>query len=572
MNPSTRLLRPAALILGALLLLSCAGQKPPEGGPIDTVPPLIISTSPRQFATQYHDTRILLEFDKYVDHRSVESSIFISPNVGPLEFDWSGREVEIRFSENLRPGRTYVVTVGTDVIDLHNHNRMAEAFTLAFSTGDSIDRGAIKGKIFPIKPTDSPAGVMIFAYNLNGLDPDTLDPSRTKPDFVTQTGQGGEFFLRFLALGSYRLLAVRDEYRNLLYDPEADEFGVPAKDIQLTPSDTMQTDVWMQLAKEDTTAPRLIKATASDQRHLLLELSQALDTTGIAPGCFQISDTANGSSLEVLSASVVFPKLTGVLIVTDAQSADRRYRVRVENVRDLAGLAISPIANSLTFSGSATTDTVGPAVLSVSVADSSRSIDFRPDVEIDFSDAVVQASAEEGITLQDTSRQQIASTFRWLTDAAVVLRPREKLASKTWYQLRIELGKVRDLVGGSGTDTVRVWRFQTVDDELLSSVEGIVRDGSPTDTVGDVLLIAENIVRKPKETYQVKLRRPGTFVLRDILEGSYVLHAFRDRNGDQKYDAGRPYPFSRSERFTYYPDTLKVRARWPLEGVQLIFH
>jgi hypothetical protein len=572
MDLSASLLKSAAVALAVLLLSSCAGQRPPEGGPVDTVPPVIISTFPRQYATQYRGNRILLEFDKYVDHRSVEGSIFISPTVGPLEFDWSGREVEIRFSENLRPGRTYVVNVGTDVVDLHNRNRMAEAFTLAFSTGDSLDRGAIRGKVFPIKPTDSPSGVMIFAYNLKGLNPDTLNPCRTKPDYVTQTGEGGEIFLRFLALGPYRLLAVRDEYRNLVYDPETDEYGVPSKAVDLTLSDTIQSNIWMQLAKEDTTAPRLIKATAPDRRHLLVEFSQAVDTARVLPRFFQIADTADGRSLGVQSASALFPKLTSVLVVTQPQTAGRRYRVRVERLRDLGGIAISPIANSMTFSGSAATDTVGPAVLSVSIPDSSRDIDSQPDVQIDFSDAVRRGTAEQAITLQDTSRQQIPTSLRWLTDASVVLRPRERLVSKMWCRLSVELGKVRDLAGKSGRDTVRAWRFQTLDDELLSSIEGFVRDDSRTDAAGNIFLFAENIARKMRKTYQVKLERPGAFVLRDIIEGQYVLHAFRDRNRNQMYDAGRLYPFLNSERFTYYPDTLKVRARWPLDGVQLIFH
>jgi hypothetical protein len=217
-------------------------------------------------------------------------------------------------------------------------------------------------------------------------------------------------------------------------------------------------------------------------------------------------------------------------------------------------------------------DTVGPAVSSVSVPDSSRGVDFQPDLQIDFSDAVRKAAAEEAITLQDTSGQKISTSFHWLTDAAVILRPRQKLAGKMQYELRVELGKVRDFNGGAGRDTVRVWRFQTLDEEQLSSIEGFVRDDNPTDTVGDVYLIAENIAQQTRKTYQIKLGRPGPFALRDILEGSYVLHAFRDRNGDRNYGPGRPYPFVRSERFTYYPDTLKLRARWPLDDVQLILH
>jgi len=33
------------------------------------------------------------------------------------------------------------------------------------------------------------------------------------------------------------------------------------------------------------------------------------------------------------------------------------------------------------------------------------------------------------------------------------------------------------------------------------------------------------------------------------------------------YDSGKPFPFAFSERISHLSDTLKVRARWPLEGV-----
>jgi hypothetical protein len=54
-------------------------------------------------------------------------------------------------------------------------------------------------------------------------------------------------------------------------------------------------------------------------------------------------------------------------------------------------------------------------------------------------------------------------------------------------------------------------------------------------------------------------------------EGRYGIQAFEDLDGNGKYRSGLPYPFLPSARFAVYPDTVKVRARWSVEGVQIKF-
>jgi len=554
----------------SLLALSCAGQRAPEGGPLDTDPPVIVSTSPHNFTTHFHGQSISLEFDEYVDDRTLEESIFISPSVGALEFDWSGTVVEIRFSETLRQNTTYVINVGTDLMDLHNRNKMAQAFSLAFSTGDAIDRGVIEGKVYPIKPADFPSGVLLFAYNLSGLNPDTLNPQTTRPDYVTQTGKGGEFSLRHLSFGEYRLIAVRDAYKNLLYDPETDEYGVTSVGITLTDPDTIQSNMLIQLARADTTAPRLIKVTAPDQRHILAEFSEPVDTTVSMLRNFHAADTVGEHSVEIQSASVLFPKFTTVLLVTQRQTPDLRYRLKVEGIKDLNGMPISPLANSLTFSGSSAEDSLGPAIVSTSLTDSTTGVELQPEVLVHFSDALKRESADGAIALLDSARKEIPIELHWLTDLSIALEPRTKLLSKMWYKMVVNLGRLSELTGKRGPDTTQVIRFQTFDQGLFSSIEGVIADKRSSDQVGAIFVIAENISRKNTKPYTVVPRQDGAFTVKDVVEGQYVLHAFRDRNQNKKYDSGSLIPFTSSERFVYYPDTLKVRARWPLEGVQLI--
>ncbi|MCI0706020.1 MAG: Ig-like domain-containing protein [Ignavibacteriae bacterium] len=553
----------------SVLFVSCAGQVPPSGGPPDTEPPRIISTYPAPYTLRFSDNRIAFEFNEYVRHAETEGAIFISPHVGQLEFDWSGKELEILFTEPLHENRTYVVTVGTDAVDYNNGNRMVQAFTLAFSTGDEIDRGAIVGKVYPARPADSPEGVMMFAYQLEHGTPDTLNPLTKQPDYITQTGKNGEFAFQHLALGTYRVLAVKDEFRNLLYDPEADEYGVPRTDIELTSQDTLYGDLLLRLAKEDTTGPRLIQVTAQDQRHLLAEFSEPIDTSTINEQNFSLIDTISGSAIAVGKAASVLTKPATVFLFTDEQIAKHSYQLNVERVRDLVGNTANPLAKSLAYEASEVPDTAKPQIASFSLKDSVRGVELQPTLQLSFSDFMDRESVENAITLKDSQSVRVQHSLHWLNDITVAVRPSRPLVSQMWYALTIDLPNIKNSRGLRGEGDPRVFKFETVDADALSSIEGVVVDGNEKDATGPFILTARNTATKEGKEHLLKLEKPGNFAITNLPEGQYVLSAFRDRNNNGKYDAGRPYPFSSSERFAVYPDTLKLRARWPLEGVKV---
>jgi len=560
---------PLLLACGALMI-SCANQLPPEGGPVDKSPPAIISTYPDPYTLHFKGKRLNLEFDKYVDHRSVEESIFISPHLGELDFDWSGKEVEITFNDDLRKNTTYVVSVGTDVKDLRSPpNRMAQAYTFAFSTGADIDRGGIRGKIYPIKSSNPSEGIMIFAYQLGSMNPDTLNPRTSKPDYITQTGTNGKFYLQHLAFGKYRIFAVKDEYRNLLYDPQIDEFGITSHDILLGVEDTLQDNVLMQMAKEDTTAPRLVKIDPRDVHHLSVELSESIDTTLSPPLALSIIDTLSKDQLKIFSVYPSQSSLPYFTVVTDKQDSTKGYRLTIDRASDLASNQIDQKANTLIFTGSDIADTSVTKVQSTSIPDSSSGVVLNPTIQIQFSDAVQRQSFANAIALTDTSGSGVPSSVDWLSDIICRVRPQGSLSSKTVYRVSIRMENGLDWSGKKFQDSLRVIRFETLDAEALSSIEGIVVDTREIEKEAAIIVTAEGVDAKNKKSYTTSADRNGSFLIGQIEEGRYVVHAFKDRNLNGKYDAGSPFPFVGSERFGYAPDTLKVRARWPLEGVKI---
>ncbi|MFQ5800077.1 MAG: Ig-like domain-containing protein, partial [Bacteroidota bacterium] len=354
------------------VFFGCGGQLPPPGGPPDTTPPEIVRTFPPNNATNIATKYLELEFSELVDRRSVQESIFISPPIGTLEFDWSGRRVKVGFDEDLKNHTTYVVNIGTDVVDTRARIRMAAAHTLAFSTGDVIDPGVIEGRVYD----DEPEGLMIFGYRLDPIQPDTLNPSVTKPDYVTQTGKGGLFALNFIALGSYRLYAARDEHRNLLYDPEVDAYGVLQSDVTLTSDQPTAEGVHFRLAKEDTSGPILVSARPPDRNHLEIRFNEPVQFSFPWHQAISILDTLTGTPLEILSVFSHVQNPEVFTVVTSKQDSSAMYRVAVSGAFDHQRNPIQLEARTSLFQASDTRDSLASNILYTSIEDSTRNVPF----------------------------------------------------------------------------------------------------------------------------------------------------------------------------------------------------
>lgn len=552
---------PAGFIVALLVAAGCAGQRPPEGGPLDTVPPEVISVYPAPNTVNYNDSRVAFGFNEYVDRRSVEEAIFISPNIEDIEFDWSGTEVALIFHEELRKNTTYVITVGTDVVDVRNRNRMARAFTISFSTGEKIDNGMIKGKVFD----EIPQGVMIFSYRMNELLVDTLNPMVTKPDYITQTGTDGSFTLTNLAPGSYRLFAIKDEYRNLLYDPEVDAAGTAAEDITLSEMDSLKTDLQFIIAKEDTTPPRISSVTAPDDRHVFVQFSERIDSLSVRTELFSISDTMGRNTLKISEIFKNSIPLHSYTLITDKQKEDFIYVISVDSIRDNAGFIINPLARQKQFKGSRVTDTIPPALVSMNVKDGARRILPDREVEIQFSDALKAITNDTTFQLirkKDSSVVEL--NVPNVNGTAITLKPIKKLLVDEQYILQMKWNGIQDKFGNHYSDSVSFFAFLTDDPERFGSIEGYFAGFGGK---SHYQIQADNIIDKKQQPIYTMINEYGKFSFPMLPEGKYALKAFDDRNRNTKHDAGRLFPYDRSEKFMIYKDTIRVRPRWPVEGV-----
>jgi len=325
----------------------------------------------------------------------------------------------------------------------------------------------------------------------------------------------------------------------------------------------------MRLAREDTTAPRLTKLEARDGTHLSMEFSEALDSASVSISHFTVVDTLSLNPLKVFSIYPSADAQRSFRLVTEPQDSEKTYRLSVDNVRDLAGNPIHESARRLSVRGSAKKDSVGLRFASASLKDSTTGTVPNPVFFIKFTDAAKTVGPSSPITIEDTLGARISATVRWMDDISASITPMRLLSYKKWYRLKIFMREMRDVRGAVSKDSTRTFRFQTIEEDAFSSIEGSVTDFRTRDTTGNIVVLASKIGSGGMEQFSAVASSTGAFVFSQLGEGTYIVQAFRDRNGNGLYDSGKPFPYVPSERLSPQTDTLKVRARWPLEGVKV---
>ncbi len=541
------------------MLFRCAGQYPPPGGPIDTTSPNIIYSDPMLNSTFFRKNKIFLEFDKYMDQRSVQEAIFVSPDLGTLEFDWSGKELEISFEGKLRDNTTYVLIVGTSAKDRRGNN-LAETFSLPFSTGESIDSCYITGKVY----SEKPEAIKIFAFKILDRQSDTIDLTHTKPDYLSQTSKDGSFSLKYLGTGKYRLFAIRDVYNNLIYDAQVDQYGTAQFDVLLQDSITFFNNLNFRITLEDTTPPFISNVKSLNKHQIQIVLSEPVKDSAE----FFISDILNFNSLQVNSYFLIKPNT--FLLYTNSQDSIK-YKLTTYKICDTAGNEIIPEKNQIEFYGSIINDTIAPYFEFQNIKNNENNVMMNKYFLVSFNEEIIQNSFVNGFHLLDSAGNDVPGNFVWETKLKVKFLPIENLKSKMKYKVKIDLDSLIDIFGNSIKDSTIILEFSTIDKNKLSSINGKVIGKTINLDYKNVIIEIFEVNKIRQKIMETKPNDTGEFVFNDIPEGKYILEAFSDKNGNMKYDFGRIKPFVHSEIFTVYPDTINLRARWPIENVSIKF-
>ena len=227
MKKITNILRAVAVLCAAGLYISysqsCANtSKGPQGGPKDTIPPVIVSTLPDSvrcnFPTQ--KGKIYLNFNEYVQLKNQATEIVVSPPmIKRPTAKIKKKSVVLTFNDTLKKDQTYSIYFGESISDVNEGNPFSN-YVYTFSTGSVKDSLLISGTVMDYQTLLPKKGVLVTLYK----NPKDSSVVLDLPDAISKTDEWGYFCVRALKGVPYTVYAVEDKNNNYLYDKGV-EFG-----------------------------------------------------------------------------------------------------------------------------------------------------------------------------------------------------------------------------------------------------------------------------------------------------------------------------------------------------------
>ncbi len=558
-----------SIVIFALILVHrCATQRPPSGGPVDKMPPTITSISPLPNSINVDPKlEVRMEFSERMNQKSVEGAIFVSPQQKrPLSYHWRGRKLRIEFPDSLQEDRTYILTIGANAEDLRR-NRMTESLHLAFSTGEKLDQGRISGTVYSAKGA---TGFIIGAYALSpDADP---DPSQLMADYITQCDAEGKYQFSFLSPGNYRLFAISDQDGNARYGRGEEAIGIPTTDVIISEDLLSVENITFQLSLKDTLLPSIRSVIELDEHHADIRFNEAM--TGFKASEIWSQFVLTNESLETDTLRLIDVHQNPLdasrfHLITAKQKSDVTYICRTMNLRDLSGNQMDPEHASLSFKGSARPDTTGPKLVYQSIKHRDKNIPLNSKLQFVFSEAIVPGTLEKHLSLTDSAGLSVKTSFEWANPMDAKLIPANPLVSKMKYHVRADVDSIFDMFDNPLADSSIDFEFTTLNEDTLSALLGVVTDVKP-DARGKIHLRLKQ-TGDSELSYYIVMESSGMYRFLSILPGVYFIDGFRDEDGNGVYSYGQIAPFVPAERFVFYPDSIKVRSKWPNEGNDLIF-
>lgn len=239
-------------LLSSLLLIACAQQTSPTGGPKDETPPELINSNPANGDINFKGNQLELTFSEFVQLEKAKEQIIISPSVKEVESTFRKNKVFLLFKTPLADSTTYSINFREAVKDLTEKNP-AQNLKLAFSTGSYLDSLSISGNVFDLLTVKPIADITVALHTEN----DTFNIFKHKAELFTKADAEGNFKIENLKSTAFYLYAFQDKNKNLIVDGRNEKYGFLSAKFQLIEN---VTKVMVPLVSLDSRSIQLISA------------------------------------------------------------------------------------------------------------------------------------------------------------------------------------------------------------------------------------------------------------------------------------------------------------------------
>ena len=238
-------------ILSLAIISGCAKRGNPTGGPIDSLPPVLVNANPKLNTTNFDSEEIRLTFDEFVKLDKVQDQLIISPPLEKNAYEIKPltgvtKKVFLKFIDSLDVNTTYTINFGNSIKD-NNEGNPLTFFNYTFSTGETIDSLYVKGNISDAYNIETDEYVSIHLYRIDSTLNDSIIFIK-QPTYVSNSLDSTSYKFQNLKEGKYLIIAMKDVDNNYFFDPFYDKIGFIDSLITL-PKDSI---IDFKLFKEET--------------------------------------------------------------------------------------------------------------------------------------------------------------------------------------------------------------------------------------------------------------------------------------------------------------------------------
>ena len=227
----------------------CARRGTPTGGPKDSIPPVLVESSPALNTINFKSDKIKLVFDEYIKINELNKNLIISPpqKNAPIIFPagTASKFISIKILDTLDANTTYAFNFGNSIVDNNEANKF-QNFKYVFSTGSYIDSLSLAGEITNpmVKKHVSNIDVMLYEYNDKYTDSIIF---KQKPRYISNTLDSTLYEITNLKKGKYLLIALEDANGNKIYNPQVDKIGFISDTISLPTTEKFNFTIFKEI-------------------------------------------------------------------------------------------------------------------------------------------------------------------------------------------------------------------------------------------------------------------------------------------------------------------------------------
>ena len=521
------------IVLSIVVISGCAKRGSPTGGPVDSIPPVLINASPKINSINFDSKEIRLTFDEFIKLDNVDEQLIISPPINKSSYEVKPlngvtKKVFLEFIDSLETETTYSINFGNSIKD-NNEGNPLTFFSYTFSTGETIDSLYVRGNISDAFDKETDDYISIHLYRIDSIFNDSII-FNNRPTYISNSLDSTSYQFKNIKEGKYLILALKDIDNNYFFDPFYDKIGFIDSLITL-PRDSI---INFKLFKEETS--------------LIWDKPHFINSEKIGFGYYGKLDLKNIKIESSLPDSVNY---------TYTKENEKDTLIFWLSRNSFDSLNFNLIEKDTTKLVTVKFDRAKDTLIdSLSISPKTTSIIHLKETFKLSSNIPLKNIQDSLITIRDIDSVIVPFTTS-INDNLDQIDIKFEVSPSDNYRLFILPEAIKDIRGVSN-DTLQYNVVSQSLEDYGNVYLDVIRNSNSKfilqmiDSNGDVIRVFKNV--NQDATYNFDYVRPG----------KYIFRLIEDANNNDKWDTGNYLKKIKPERVYYFSNELEVRANWDL--------